>query len=98
MRRKLIEERFLTYAPHEAFKGTWDERAQAINDAAIRTADVFLKLSDEDIPSDGTDDEIRIAHEAGTAVGYAPPGYDLDRLAADLRWMVDVNRAFRGQG
>jgi hypothetical protein len=92
VRRRLIEERFLTYAPHEAFKGTWDERAQAINDAAIRTADIFLVLSPSNLPSNGTDAEIKVAEKAGTLVASAPPGTDLDELVTGLHAALSAMR------
>lgn len=80
VQRKLIAERYLSYAPHMAFKGTWYEDAQVINDAAIRASNVMLVLSPPNIPTLGTDEEVKIAHSAGVPVIYAPPGTDLDNL------------------
>lgn len=65
--------RYLTYAPHNAFKGRWMElRAQAVNDAAIAAADLMVVMSPRDIPTDGTDDEVIKAAEVGTSVLYIP--------------------------
>lgn len=93
VRKRLIEAGYLTYAPHEAFKGTWVEAAQAVNDAAIRACSVMLVLSPfkhpetgETIITDGTDDEVRLAQKLRKPVYYHPPGdgygFLLDYLAA----------------
>lgn len=73
LRAALIAEGFLTYAPHEAFKGRWDERAQAVNDAGIAACDAMIVMSKPEWPSDGTDDEVKYAHKVGTRVMYLPP-------------------------
>lgn len=78
VRKILIEEGFLTYAPHEAFKGTWTDKAQAINDAGIQMADLMLVLSPSGIETQGTDDEVEVAKRYGTPVGYATP-WSIDR-------------------
>jgi hypothetical protein len=73
--RRLVEEGFLVYRPHEAFKGAWDERAQEINDFAILTADVSLVLNtDNAVLSDGTDDEMDLLDDNGRAYYFCPPG------------------------
>lgn len=74
VRKLLIDAGYLTYAPHEAFKGTWDERAQAVNDAGIAAADLMLNLSPLYIPTEGTDDEVAYAGRVGTPAIHIPPG------------------------
>jgi hypothetical protein len=73
IRRLLVQEGYLVYAPHEAFKGTWDERAQAVNDAGIAAADVVMNLSPFGIPTEGTDAEVAYARRVGTPVIHHPP-------------------------
>jgi hypothetical protein len=73
VRTFLIEHGCLTYAPHEAFKGTWTERAQAVNDAGIVAADLMLVLSPAHADTPGTDAEVEYARSVGTPVYYAPP-------------------------
>lgn len=85
VRHILIEEGFLTYAPHEAFKGTWTDAAQAVNDAGISAASVMLVLSEDWVPSVGTDDEVDYADLVGTPVVYAPPGTDKETLINMIR-------------
>lgn len=64
----LVAAGYLVYRPHEAFKGTWSERAQAVNDAAIAAADLMLILSEKHVPSEGTDVEEQYALRVGTPV------------------------------
>jgi hypothetical protein len=73
VRALLVKAGYLTYAPHEAFKGTWDDRAQAVNDAGIAAADLMLNLSPEGAITVGTDDEVAYAERIGTPVVHIPP-------------------------
>lgn len=70
-RYALIEAGYITYAPHEALKGSWNTKCQSINNIAIAMSDVFVVLSDRDIPSKGTDDERRLAETLGIPVVVA---------------------------
>ena len=88
VRKGLIQAGYLTYAPHEAFKGTWDERAQAVNDAGIAAADMMLVLSPPGIPTDGTDDEVAYANRIGTPVIYAPPGTTVMELMKSVEGVM----------
>lgn len=89
VRSALIEANFLTYSPHEAFKGTWTNAAQAVNDAGISVASVMLVLSAPWVPSEGTDDEVAYAKRVGTPVIYAPPGTDIKELLNSIREAID---------
>lgn len=80
----LVEAKYLVYRPHEAFKGTWNEKAQAVNDAAIAVSDLMLNLSPPGVPSVGTDAECRYALTVGTPVMTAPPSLGIKRLMAML--------------
>jgi hypothetical protein len=51
--RRLVEAGHLVYRPHEAFKGAWNERAQAVNDAAISIADCLVNLTPPGVPAYG---------------------------------------------
>lgn len=88
VRAVLIDHGYLTYAPHEAFKGTWTERAQAINDAGIQMADLMLVLSPRDIPTLGTDDEVLIAERYGTPVLSTPPSLGIRGLLSLLEVLL----------
>lgn len=80
VRESLVHEGYLTYAPWDAFKGAWTERAQAINDAAIAAADLVLVLTPNHIPADGTADEIAYARRVHTRVLRWPPAADIELL------------------
>lgn len=56
--RLLVAAGHLVYRPHEAFKGAWDETAQAVNDAAIDRADIMVNVRPPDVPAPGTEAEI----------------------------------------
>lgn len=73
VRGLLIDNGYLTYAPHEAFKGTWDEKAQPINDAAIAASNLMLVLSPPGAITVGTDAEVVFATRVGTPSLYSPP-------------------------
>lgn len=87
VRSALIEEGYLTYAPHEAFKGTWSEKAQAVNDAGIAMSDLMLVLSPPGIPTEGTDDEVAYARRVETPVMEAPPWTAIPALMSTLKEM-----------
>lgn len=75
-----------TYSPHKAIRGAWHEGLQAINDAAIRAADVVLDLTPPGVPAVGTAAERTVADAAGVPVLAAPPGDDaaLERLVEEV--------------
>jgi hypothetical protein len=73
----LIEAGYLTYCPWGGIKGTWNPKAQAINDAAIAVADVVLILTPHGIPADGTEDESQYAKRVRTPTLRLPPGSDI---------------------
>lgn len=84
-RHVLIEEGFLTYAPHEAFKGRWVESAQKVNDAAIRVCSAMVVMSPKEacgarVITDGTDDEICYAQSHGKPVIWYSPTDNVSHL------------------
>lgn len=83
-RSALIKAEYLTYAPHEAFKGTWVEEAQPVNDAGIKASKAMLDLSPSGIPTEGTDKEKELALELGVPVFNAPPTLGIERLLTML--------------
>lgn len=63
---------YLVYRPHEAFKGTWDERGQSINDFVLRTCDVVINMTPPGVPSQGTHGEVLYAANFGKTIVDAP--------------------------
>lgn len=90
VRQALIAAGCLTYAPHEAFKGTWHEKAQAVNDAGIAMSDLMLVLSPPGIPTEGTDAEIAYAYRVKTPVLYYPPASDIKDLVAAVENSIRI--------
>lgn len=64
---------YLTIAPWQMCKGTWTERAQALNDAGLAISDVILDLTPPGVPSEGTVSEIKQASSNGKIIILAPP-------------------------
>jgi hypothetical protein len=80
----LVEAGYLVYRPHHAFKGPWDERAQSVNDMALRVADAVINLTPPGVPSLGTDGEVLYAASFGGIIVPAPPTEDYDQGVDDL--------------
>jgi hypothetical protein len=86
LNKRFVEAGHLVYRPHESFKGAWNERAQEINDTAIRVCDVFVYMTPPNVPAYGTAAERERAEILGKRVFWAPPGRSetidpwLDRL------------------
>jgi hypothetical protein len=87
----LVREGFLVYRPHEAFKGSWDERAQRFNDAIIEVCDLVMCMRPEGIPGKGTDHELDLAAKLGKPVIFTPPHIQLSFLHSWIHsdsWVV----------
>jgi hypothetical protein len=68
VRIALVRAGCLVYSPHRAWQGRWNERAQEVNDAAIRACTVVLDLRIPGVPADGTLQEVETAVQAGVPV------------------------------
>lgn len=87
---------FLVYKPYTAWKGTWNEQAQAINNEVIRVVDVFIDLSPKGVPSEGTKQEKMLAKglkiqivEIGPPEWWSDDDEVLDDLTTVLGEMAD---------
>ena len=83
--RYLVDQGFLVFRPHEAFKGTWDERAQIFNDHMVEIADVIVNMRPSGIPGKGTDHELELAEKLGKPMVEAPPGTDMQTIRFLIR-------------
>lgn len=84
---------FLVYRPHEAFKGSWNEKAQAVNDAGIKISDFIVNLKPDGVEALGTDHEEEFAKQVGKHVFYAPPpvlDHSIDTTAAEFARTLDM--------
>jgi hypothetical protein len=64
---------YLVYRPHHAYKGTWTERGQVVNDAALAACDLVIDMTPPGVPSEGTVSEIKQASSSGALIVQAPP-------------------------
>lgn len=85
---ELVKSYHLVYRPHEAFQGSWDERAQSINDFVLRTADVIFNLTPPGVPSDGTNGEVLYAANFGKTIIDLPPP---ERVEDFERALIEMN-------
>lgn len=74
---QLVDAGHLVYSPHKAWQGSWDEMAQAVNDAAIRVCDVVVNMRPPRVPSMGLDSEIVLCEKLGKPLLEVPPGSNL---------------------
>lgn len=81
----LVDAGYLVYRPWAAFKGQWNEEAQAINDWVVDIAH-FLVNMNPGVPAEGTEHEVARARARGIPVIDCPPGTDLN----DFLHLVDV--------
>lgn len=77
-----IEAGFLVYMPHSAFRGSWWEAAQEINDFAISRSDILVYLTPDGVPADGTEHEVATAERFDRPTMHLPPGSVEDLAAA----------------
>ena len=96
----LVEAGHLVYRPHKAFKGPWDENAQAVNEMAVRLVDVMFDLRPEGVPSAGTAMEVIHAVQFDTRVVEAPPPGDRARWPYAAGELIETtcSRTSRSRG
>lgn len=85
VRVALVHAGHLVYSPHRAWQGPWHEKAQVVNDHAIREADAVVILTPAGVLADGTAAEQRVAENNDIPVFAAPPGNDEDLALLLLR-------------
>lgn len=71
---------FLVYAPHLAWRGPWNEGAQAVNNAAVAACDALVWLDIPGVVAAGTAAEVATAERAGIVTHRIWVG-DTDGLA-----------------
>lgn len=69
----LVETGYLVYRHWEAWKGTWNNKAQALNNVALDVSDIVVNMRPEYAWSEGTDEELVRAAETGKKVIMAQP-------------------------
>lgn len=85
----LVEAGYLVYRPHEAFKGTWNNRMQNLNNTVLELSDFIINMQPEGTWSDGTDEEMIECARLGKIVIYAPPPRVEDGFNIPLQNLLD---------
>ena len=76
VRVALVKAGAAVYSPHRAIQGRWNEKLQAINNAAILASDFAVVLTPRGCLADGTKEEETFAAQNGIRLIYAPPDND----------------------
>lgn len=69
----LVENGYLVYRHWEAFKGTWNNKMQEVNNYVLDRSDFIISLKPDYAWSEGWEEEVARATENGQEVILAPP-------------------------
>lgn len=61
------------YIHHTAIQGSWNEKLQLINDAAIKASDLVIVLTPPNIEANGTTGEMQVAIDNNVELYHCPP-------------------------
>lgn len=75
---------FLVYSPFQAWRGSWSNEAQSVNNFAIVSCDVFIDLTPKGVLADGTEAEKEFARKHGRHIVNLPPS-EVESLA----WTIE---------
>lgn len=85
----LIEAGYLTYRHWEAFKGTWNNRMQEVNNFVLDRSDFIINIKPEYAWSEGTDEEVQRAQDTGKLVFNYPPPKTKEEFTWRIKEMLD---------
>lgn len=80
----LVEAGYLVYRHWEAFKGTWNDDMQEVNNFVLKRCDFIINIKPDFAWSVGTDEEMVRAKDWNKTVIYAPP----PRTRAEFSWAI----------
>jgi hypothetical protein len=80
----LIESGFLVYRHWEAFKGTWNNKMQEVNNYVLERSDFVVNMTPEYAWSEGVDEELDFADSKSMEVISAPP----PRTEEEFSWAI----------
>lgn len=69
----LIESGYLTYRHWEAFKGTWNNKMQGVNNYILGLADYIINICPSSAWSEGTQEEMQECYRLNKKVIYGAP-------------------------
>lgn len=73
VRVALVHAGCAVYSPHRAIQGSWNEKLQLINDAAIKASDLVIVLTPPNIEANGTTGEMQVAIDNNVELYHCPP-------------------------
>lgn len=79
---------FLVYRAHMAWRGSWDEMAQLVNDRAIEVCHVLVDLTPPYIPAEGTAAEVAYAESLHKVIVNLPPSVRPDMIDLAIEIMA----------
>lgn len=88
----LVEAGYLVYRPHEAFKGTWNNRMQGVNNIVLALSDFIINMQPDGTWSEGTDEEMREVARLGKKVFNAPPPASKDEWPWAIKTLLEALR------
>lgn len=91
-----VDEGFLVFLPHQAFKGSWNEKMQEVNNCALIRSDVVIDMSPRGIPGLGTAHEMQIARDHGIPIVCAFPDVEWPSQFGMQRYAETVVRVVTG--
>jgi hypothetical protein len=85
----LIESGFLVYRHWEAFKGTWNNRMQEVNNYVLERSDFVVNMTPDYAWSEGVDEELDFANSLGQEVLMAPPPKTEEEFAWAIKTLIE---------
>lgn len=91
----LVEAGFLTYRHWSAFKGTWNNDFQDINNIVLSRAHFVIDMTPEFAWSEGRDEEMEFLRQAGRdkEVIYAPPPARKEEFTWRIKEIIEELRS-----
>ena len=80
----LIQEGYLVYRHWEAFKGTWNNKMQDVNNIVLDRSDFIVNIKPPYAWSEGVDEEMARCEEQGRVVFMAPP----PKTKEEFNWAI----------
>lgn len=86
----LIEHGFLVYRHWEAFKGTWNNKMQNVNNYVLGLSDYVVSIKPDYAWSVGHDEEVESAAREQKEILYFPPPKTEDEFSWAIKEMLET--------
>jgi hypothetical protein len=88
----LVQAGYLVYRHWEAFKGTWNNKMQEVNNYVLERSDIIVNIKPDYAWSEGTDEEMHEAERLGKVVLYAPPPKTEEEFSWAIKELLEEMR------